>query len=290
MLQAIHRKEPHHAIHTGMTEAQASQQDTCIKVVGIGQSGGDAVEHMIECGVHGVEFLRVHTSTQAVPSSHAHHTIVLDRDACAATLGHIRALLAGTDLLFITVGMGGDADTAAALAIARAAGEMDILTVGLASAPCQGSDLAGWQTHVDSVLVARDSPLRDLSWSVVRDTAAILNDYGYVNVDFADVRTVMREAGGAVMGSAQACGPQRARTAAMQAVQGLRLSDAQAMLVLVTAAKGSLKLAESRQAMEVIQTCSSPHAHVIYGAAHDDSLDDRIRVTLVATGLAGEPL
>jgi cell division protein FtsZ len=112
-----------------------------------------------------------------------------------------------------------------------------------------------------------------------------------VNVDFEDVRTVMGEPGKAMMGTARASGPDRARIAAEQAVacpllEGIDLSGARGVLVLVTAAKGSLKLSESRLAMSTINAYASPDAHVIYGAAYDDSLGDDIRVTVVATGLA----
>ena len=121
--------------------------------------------------------------------------------------------------------------------------------------------------------------------------AEIINEYGEVNVDFEDVRTVMGEPGKAMMGTAVASGPDRARIAAEQAVacpllEGVDLSGAKGVLVLVTAAKGSLKLSESRLAMTTINAYASPDAHVIYGAAYDDSLGDNIRVTVVATGLS----
>jgi cell division protein FtsZ len=112
-----------------------------------------------------------------------------------------------------------------------------------------------------------------------------------VNVDFEDVRTVMGEPGKAMMGTAVASGPDRARIAAEQAVacpllEGIDLSGAKGVLVLITAAKGSLKLSESKLAMNTIRAYASPDAHVIYGTAYDDSLGDNIRVTVVATGLS----
>ena len=114
---------------------------------------------------------------------------------------------------------------------------------------------------------------------------------GHVNVDFEDVRTVMGEPGKAMMGTAVATGPDRARIAAEQAVacpllEGIDLSGAKGVLVLITAAKGSLKLSESKLAMNTIRAYASPDAHVIYGTAYDDSLLDEIRVTVVATGLS----
>jgi cell division protein FtsZ len=121
--------------------------------------------------------------------------------------------------------------------------------------------------------------------------AEIINDYGHINVDFEDVRTVMGEPGKAMMGTAIADGPDRARIAAEQAVacpllEGIDLSGAKGVLVLVTASKGSLKLSESKLAMNTIRAYASPDAHVIYGAAYDETLGDQIRVTVVATGLS----
>ena len=126
--------------------------------------------------------------------------------------------------------------------------------------------------------------------NAVGGIAEIINEYGNVNVDFEDVRTVMGEPGKAMMGTAVANGPDRARIAAEQAVacpllEGIDLSGAKGVLVLVTAAKGSLKLSESKLAMNTIRAYASADAHVIYGAAYDDKLGDDIRVTVVATGL-----
>jgi cell division protein FtsZ len=121
--------------------------------------------------------------------------------------------------------------------------------------------------------------------------AEIINVPGHVNVDFEDVRTVMGEPGKAMMGTAVSSGPDRARIAAEQAVacpllEGVDLKGARGVLVLISAAKGSLKLSESKQAMNTIRDCASEDAHVIYGTAYDESLGDQIRVTVVATGLA----
>jgi cell division protein FtsZ len=131
----------------------------------------------------------------------------------------------------------------------------------------------------------------DVLKNAVGGIAEIINVPGHVNVDFEDVRTVMGEPGKAMMGTAVAAGPDRARIAAEQAVacpllEGIDLSGAKGVLVLVTAAKGSLKLSESKLAMNTIRAYASPDAHVIYGAAYDDSLGDEMRVTVVATGLS----
>ena len=130
----------------------------------------------------------------------------------------------------------------------------------------------------------------DVLKNAVGGIAEIINVPGHVNVDFEDVRTVMGEPGKAMMGTAAASGPDRARIAAEQAVacpllEGVDLKGARGVLVLISAAKGSLKLSESKQAMNTIRDCASEEAHVIYGTAYDESLGDQIRVTVVATGL-----
>ena len=131
----------------------------------------------------------------------------------------------------------------------------------------------------------------DVLKNAVGGIAEIINEYGNVNVDFEDVRTVMGEPGKAMMGTATANGPDRARIAAEQAVacpllEGVDLSGAKGVLVLVTASKGSLKLKESKEAMNAIKAYAAPDAHVIYGAAYDESLGEEMRVTVVATGLS----
>jgi len=170
------------------------------------------------------------------------------------------------------------------------------------------SGLAELEANVDSLIVVLNEKLlevlgdditqdqafahaNDVLKNAVGGIAEIINVPGHVNVDFEDVRTVMGEPGKAMMGTAVAAGPDRARIAAEQAVacpllEGIDLSGAKGVLVLITAAKGSLKLAESKLAMNTIRAYASPDAHVIYGTAYDDNLGDEIRVTVVATGLS----
>lgn len=267
-----------------MTDVKAPAQETQIKVIGIGHGGNDALGQLVECAVQGVELIYVHASTQALPHSRAHRR--LGGDAAPAVMRDILAANADTKLLFITAAMDDIADTQAALAVARAAREMRIVTVGLAAASCEPRALAELKTHVDSLIVAQGSNPHALFKNVVSEIAAILNEYGCVNVDITDVGTVLRAPGRVVMGLAQAGGPDRARIAAAQAIEGMPLADAKAMLVLVTAAKGSLKLSESSLAMRAINACSSPTTHVIFGVARDDALGDSVRVSVLATGLS----
>ena len=168
--------------------------------------------------------------------------------------------------------------------------------------------LAELEANVDSLIVVLNEKLlevlgdditqdeafahaNDVLKNAVGGIAEIINVPGLVNVDFEDVRTVMGEPGKAMMGTAVAAGPDRARIASEQAVacpllEGIDLSGAKGVLVLVSTAKGSLKLSESKLAMNTIRAYASPDAHVIYGTAHDDSLGEQIRVTVVATGLS----
>ena len=314
-----------------MIEVEEFNMGTQIKVIGVGGGGGNAVEHMIQRRVQGVEFVCANTDAQALSRSAAHRTIQLGqsglgagskpdkgREAAELAVDDIRDAIAGSHMLFITEGMGGGTGTGAAPVIARVAKEMGILTVGVVTKPFDwegrrrmtnaDDGLAELEANVDSLIVVLNEKLLDvLGEEITQDEAfahandvlknavggiaEIINEYGEVNVDFEDVRTVMGEPGKAMMGTAVASGPDRARIAAEQAVacpllEGVDLSGAKGVLVLVTAAKGSLKLSESRLAMTTINAYASPDAHVIYGAAYDDTLGDNIRVTVVATGLS----
>jgi cell division protein FtsZ len=214
--------------------------------------------------------------------------------------------------------MGGGTGTGAAPVIARIAKEMGILTVGVVTKPFEfeggrrmsnaEAGLAELEANVDSLIVVLNDKLldvlgedatqeeafaqaNDVLKNAVGGIAEIINVPGHVNVDFEDVRTVMGEPGKAMMGTAMAAGPDRARIAAEQAVacpllDGIDLSGAKGVLVLISAAKGSLKLSESKLAMNTIRAYASEGAHVIYGTAYDDRLGDNIRVTVVATGLS----
>ncbi len=314
-----------------MIEVEEFHQGTQIKVIGVGGGGGNAVAHMIDRCVQGVEFVCANTDAQALARSAAHKTIQLGnsglgagskpdkgREAAEAAVDDIRSAIDGAHMLFITAGMGGGTGTGAAPVIARVAKEMGILTVGVVTKPFDweggrrmtnaDSGLAELEANVDSLIVILNEKLLDvLGDDVTQDEAfahandvlknavggiaEIINVPGHVNVDFEDVRTVMGEPGKAMMGTAAANGPDRARIAAEQAVacpllEGIDLSGAKGVLVLITAAKGSLKLSESKLAMNTIRAYASPDAHVIYGTAYDDALGDQIRVTVVATGLS----
>jgi len=314
-----------------MIEDAAFNRGTQIKVIGVGGGGGNAVDQMIDREVQGVEFICANTDAQALSRSSAHKIIQLrasglgagskpekGREAAEAAVEDIRDAIAGAHMLFITAGMGGGTGTGAAPVIARVAKDMGILTVGVVTKPFDweggrrmtnaDAGLTELEANVDSLIVVLNEKLQevlgdditqdeafahanDVLKNAVGGIAEIINVPGHVNVDFEDVRTVMGEPGKAMMGTAAANGPDRARIAAEQAVacpllEGIDLSGAKGVLVLITAAKGSLKLSESKLAMNTIRAYASPDAHVIYGTAYDDSLADQIRVTVVATGLS----
>ena len=317
-----------------MIETDAFDSGTRIKVIGVGGGGGNAVDHMISSNVQGVEFACANTDAQALTRTLAELSIQLGtsglgagskpekgREAAEAAADEIRQAIRGTHMLFITAGMGGGTGTGAAPVIARIAKDMGILTVGVVTKPFEWegtrrmsnaeSGLAELEASVDSLVVVLNEKLlevmgddvtqaeafasaNDVLRNAVGGIAEIINDYGQVNVDFEDVRTVMSEPGKAMMGTATASGPDRARIAAEQAVacpllEGIDLSGAKGVLVLITAAQDAFKLSESREAMNTIRAYASADAHIVYGAAYDDTLGDDLRVTVVATGLSRQP-
>jgi cell division protein FtsZ len=214
--------------------------------------------------------------------------------------------------------MGGGTGTGAAPVIARVAKEMGILTVGVVTKPFEfegnrrmkaaDSGVAELEANVDSLIVILNEKLlevlgddvtqaqafahaNDVLRNAVGGISDIIHMDAFVNVDFEDVKTVMGEPGKAMMGTGIAAGPDRSLKAAEAAVacpllEGIDLSGARGVLVLIAAGKNSFKLAESRNAMNTIRRYAADDAHVIYGAAYDDSLGDQMRVTVIATGLS----
>ncbi len=304
---------------------------TQIKVIGVGGGGGNAVEHMIAQGVQGVEFVCANTDAQALNRSSAHHLIQLGstglgagakpesgRAAAEEAVDRIREAIKGSNMLFITAGMGGGTGTGAGPVIARIAKEMGILTVGVVTKPfdfeggrrmkAADAGVSELEANVDSLIVVLNDKLldvlgddvtqeqafkeaNDVLKNAVGGIADIIHVDASINVDFEDVKTVMSEPGKAMMGTASAIGPDRALKAAEAAVacpllEGVDLSGARGVLVLIAASKSSLKLAESRNAMNTIRRYAADDAHVIFGAAYDDTLGDQLRVTVIATGLS----
>ncbi len=306
-------------------------QGTRIKVIGVGGGGGNAVEHMIANDVQGVEFLCANTDAQALNRSNAGQILQLGSTGLGAgakpeagkaaadeAAERIRQAIEGAHMLFITAGMGGGTGTGAAPVIARIAKEMGILTVGVVTKPFEfegnrrmkAADIgvSELEANVDSLIVILNEKLlevlgedvtqeqafahaNDVLRNAVGGISDIIHVPGLVNVDFEDVKTVMSEPGKAMMGTAQASGPDRAKKAADLAVacpllEGIDLSGARGVLVLIAASKANFKLSESRNAMNTIRRYAAEDAHVIYGTAYDEGLGDQLRVTVIATGLS----
>ena len=308
-------------------------QEAVIKVIGVGGCGGNAVEHMIEKNVGGVEFICANTDMQALKKSNAKHVLQIGlditkglgagakpeigREAALEDRDQIAEMIDGADMLFITAGMGGGTGTGAAPIIAEVAKEMGILTVAVVTKPfafegkrskVATDGLEELSKHVDSLIIIPNDKLmevlgddvtfldafkaaNDVLHNAVSGIAEIINCPGLVNVDFADVRTVMSEMGMAMMGSAVATGPDRAVLAAEQAVaspllENVNLANARGVLVNITA-NHSFKMKEYNDVMRTIRSFTAEDATVIVGNVFDESIGEGLRVTMVATGLNG---
>ena len=310
-------------------------QEAVIKVVGVGGCGGNAVDHMIDIGVQGVEFICANTDAQALSRNRAKTLLQLGsnvtkglgaganpevgRQAAIEDRERIIELIEGADMLFLTAGMGGGTGTGAAPVVAEIARELGILTVAVVTKPfafegkrlkVAHEGLEALQKHVDSLIVIPNEKLMqvlgdDISMldafkaangvlhGAVAGIAEVINCPGLVNVDFADVRTVMSEMGMAMMGSSSASGPHRSTQAAEQAVaspllEDVNLAGARGVLVNITAS-ASLKMKEVHDVMSTIKAFTAEDATVIVGTVIDEAMSDRLRVTMVATGL-GSPI
>jgi cell division protein FtsZ len=310
-------------------------QEAMIKVIGVGGCGGNAVDHMINKGMGGVEFLAVNTDAQALKRNQAPMQLQIGtnvtkglgagakpeigREAALEDRERIAELIDGADMLFITAGMGGGTGTGAAPVVAEVAKELGILTVAVVTKPFifEGKrmrvaehGLKALSEHVDSLIIIPNDKLRtvlgggmklneafqaanDVLFSAVGGIAEIISSPGMINVDFADVRTVMSEMGMAMMGSATAAGEGRASQAAEAAVkspllENVDLKGARGVLVNITA-DDSLTLDEYYEVMNTIQSFTAEEATVIVGTAFDSAMGENLRVTMVATGL-GNPV
>jgi cell division protein FtsZ len=243
----------------------------------------------------------------------------IGRQAALEDRERIAEHIAGADMLFVTAGMGGGTGTGAAPIVAEIAKELGVLTVAVVTKPfafegkrqkIAQEGLEALAQHVDSLIVIPNDKLmqvlgnkvtlheafraaNDVLHGAVAGIAEIISCPGMINVDFADVRTVMAEMGMAMMGSAKAAGPERARLAAEQAVacpllEDINIADARGVLVNISASQSSFQLQELYDVMETIGAFAADGAHKIVGTVYDDTLEDQLRVTIVATGL-GKP-
>jgi cell division protein FtsZ len=303
-----------------------------IKVIGVGGGGGNAVGHMVNSHVDGVDFVCANTDAQALKNSGAKLTLQLGgnvtkglgaganpevgRQAALEDRERIVETLQGADMVFITAGMGGGTGTGAAPVVAQLAKEMGILTVAIVTKPFPFEGRRRMQValkgiedlsqHVDSLITVPNEKLltvlgrevtllsafksaNDVLLGAVQGIADLITRPGLINVDFADVRTVMSEMGMAMMGSGTARGEDRAVAAAEAAInnpllEDVNLSGACGILVNVTAGP-NLTMREFDEIGQVIHQLSSEDATVVVGTALDPDLQDDVRVTVVATGL-----
>lgn len=311
-----------------------------IRVVGVGGGGGNAVNSMIDKGLHGVDFFAINTDLQALERNRAPNKIQIGKNLTRGlgagadpSIGHRAAeedrdeltrALAGSDMVFITAGMGGGTGTGGAPLVANIAKSLGALVVGIVTRPflCEGkrrsaqaeTGLEELKKQVDTLIVIpnqkllgiveRNTPLREafdvanqVLYGATRGISELITVPGLINVDFADVRTVMREMGDAVMGSGVATGENRAIEAAHLAISSPLLEDisiagAQGVLVNITGGS-NMSLAEVEEATQIIHEAAGEDANVILGAVVDEDVENEVMVTVIATGFnrkGGVPL
>jgi cell division protein FtsZ len=306
-----------------------------IKVVGVGGGGGNAIKHMIDSQVDGVEFICANTDAQALKNFSGATLLQLGngvtrglgagadpdigRQAAMEDRDRIADVLKGADMVFVTAGMGGGTGTGGAPVVADVARELGILTVAVVTRPfafegrkrmaIAEEGIQNLKDRVDSLITIPNEKLL----SVLGKTTSLLDAFkaannvllgavqgiadliirpGMINVDFADVRTVMSEMGMAMMGTGTASGEDRARAAAEAAIhspllEDINLQGARGILVSITAGM-DLQLGEFSDVGETIEEFASADANVIVGTVLDPDMGDQMRVTVVATGLGGQ--
>lgn len=301
-----------------------------IKVVGVGGGGGNAINRMVNAGVQGVEFIAVNTDRQALYLSQATHKIQIGdkvtsgkgaganpevgRMAAEESREQIEGALKGTDMVFITAGMGGGTGTGAAPVVASIARELGILTVGIVTKPFpfegkrrmnQAEEgIAKLAEQVDSLVIIPNERLHlvsdqkitllnafniadDILRQGVQSISELIKMTALINLDFADVTAIMKDAGYAHMGVGFASGRDKAELAATAAIQSplleTSIKGAKGVILNVTG-PSDLTLEDVENACSIIYKEAHPDANIIWGAAIDDSLEDDIRITVIATG------
>jgi cell division protein FtsZ len=305
-----------------------------IRVVGVGGAGVNAVNRMVEAEVEGIEFLAVNTDQQSLQQSTADITLHIGaeltrglgsgsdanvgRAAAMEDYDRVKALLKGSDMIFIAAGAGGGTGTGAAPVIARISREVGALTVGIVTKPfgfegsrrsAQAEDgVSALAAEVDTLIVVPNNRLLavldkqtamveafrvadDVLRQGVQGISDLVTLPGLINLDFADVRTIMHDAGNALLGIGMGVGENRATEAAQQAVSSplLETSMEGARSILLSITGGSnLSLWEVNEAAKSVSEAAHPDANIIFGAMVDEKLDDQVWVTVVATGYGEE--
>ncbi|MFZ4797517.1 MAG: cell division protein FtsZ [Bacteroidia bacterium] len=313
------------------------EKSSIIKVIGVGGGGGNAVNHMHEQGIKGVDFIICNTDLQALEASAIPNKIQLGasltqglgaganpevgkKAAMEAIEDIIDMLGVNTKMLFITAGMGGGTGTGAAPIIAKTAKEMDILTVGIVTTPFNfegkrrktfaDEGLENLKRSVDCLLIISNDKIKDMYGNLAlreafghannilttaaKGIAEIITHPGYINVDFEDVKTVMKTSGVALMGSAMAEGEDRALVAVKAALASPLLNDnqiigAKNILLNISSGTEEILMEEFEQISSYIQNESGLSAELILGTSFDESLGNKISVTLIATGFESKP-
>ena len=308
----------------------SAPQNAVIKVIGVGGGGGNAVQHMLNRHIDGVDFVAANTDAQALRNLDAKTTLQLGasvtkglgagadpemgRQAALEDRDRITDLLRGTDMLFVTAGMGGGTGTGAAPVIAEVAQELGVLTVAVVTRPFNfenrlevaNAGIDQLSEFVDSLIVVPNEKLlsvlgkdtsmleafsaaNDVLLGAVQGISDLIVKPGLINVDFADVRTVMAEMGMAMMGTGRARGSSRARDAAEAAIHSPLLEDVQldgARGVLVNVTAGTdVALGEFAEVGDAIKALASDRGRVVIGTVIDPDAGDELKVTVVATGL-----
>jgi len=315
---------------------EENKSNAVIKVIGVGGGGGNAVQHMVEGKINGAEFISINTDKQALDKNSAPNKLILGmsitdglgaganpdigREAALEDRDRLKEMLKGSDMVFITAGMGGGTGTGAAPIVAQVAKELDILTVAVVTKPfeLEGSKrmkiakegIKELVEEVDSLITIPNQKLlevlgedcamieafkeaNDVLAGAVRGISDIIMCPGLINVDFADVRTVMSERGTAMMGTGVGSGPERARISAEKAVESklledISLKDAKGVLVNITAGT-EITLGEIKAVGDCIEKFADRDAIIVTGAVIDETVGNDLIVTVIATGLGSSP-
>ncbi|MBQ9536887.1 MAG: cell division protein FtsZ [Desulfovibrionaceae bacterium] len=322
-----------------IVQNEAENYDYClgarIKVIGVGGGGGNAVQHMINSGLPGVQFISANTDRQALDRNSAELKIQLGenltkgrgaganpkvgREAAMESINAIRDAIGDSEMLFVTAGMGGGTGTGGASVVAQVAREMNVLTVAVVTKPfsfegsrrCQVAEdgLTELKQYVDCLITIPNDRLIGLApkkaafedmlqrsnevlYHAVKGITDVVKGDGLINLDFADVRTTMSEAGLALMGSGVGSGENRAREAAQRAISSPLLEDvsldsAKAILYNITASH-DIAISEVDEIGKMIHDAAPGDCNIIFGVVFDDNIGENISVTIIATGIEAQ--
>ena len=313
-----------------MLDEEMDENVTTIKVIGVGGGGGNAVNRMVSDGLQGVEFIAMNTDQQALAKNHATVKFQLGfnltkvrgagadpeigQRAAEESKDEIANALKGSQMVFITAGMGGGTGTGAAPVVAEVAHDLGILTVGIVTKPFSfegkrkmglaEQGIANLLMHVDSLIVIPNERLKMISQEKitlmnafqaadnvlrqgVESISALINVPAFINLDFADVRSIMKDAGYAHMGVGSAKGAGKAENAAKAAISSplleTSIAGAHGVIINITSSP-DIGLEDVETAAGLITQSAHPDANIIWGTAFDENLSDEMRVTVVATG------